>query len=115
MAIPHAGPGLPIDLRPAGESRTEARSIALAKTNEFEVIRLVLPQGHEVCHEHQVDGPVTIQCLEGRATLTVEGTTHDLAAGRWLYLPARVPHTLRGVENSLVLLTIIFSSAGRAT
>lgn len=115
MAIPHAGPGLPIDLRPAGESRTEARSIAPAKTNEFEAIRLVLPRGHEVCHEHQVDGPVTIQCLEGRATLTVEGTTHDLAAGRWLYLPARVPHSLRGSEDSLVLLTIIFPGADRGT
>lgn len=108
MAIPHAGPGLPIDLRPAGESRTEARSIAPAKTNEFEAIRLVLPRGHEVCHDHQVGGPMTVHCLEGRATLTVGGQTRDLPAGHWLYLMGDTPHSLRGAEDSLVLLTVMF-------
>jgi len=78
------------------------------KNDTFEAIRLVLPKGHEVCHNHQVEGAITVHCLEGRAALTVGGATHDLPAGHWLYLLGNDSHTLRGVEDSLVLLTIMF-------
>jgi quercetin dioxygenase-like cupin family protein len=108
MAIPHAFPGMPVNLRSAEESLSEARTTALVKNNTFEAIRLVLPQGSEVCHNHQVEGAITVQCLQGRAALTVGDSTHDLRAGHWLYLLANDPHTLRGIEDSLVLLTIIF-------
>jgi hypothetical protein len=50
MATPHAYPGMPVDLRPAEESFSEARTIALAKNNSFEAIRMVFPKRHEVCH-----------------------------------------------------------------
>ncbi len=133
MAIPHAYPGMPVDLlatggvqfelvecpacgdptvkvhyHATGEEPTAARTTALVKGNAFEAIRLVLPKGHEVCHDHEVEGPITIHCLRGRAALTVDSTIHDLPAGHWVYLPGHDPHRLRGVEDSLVLLTVIF-------
>lgn len=108
MAIPHAFQGMPVDLLPADESLAEARTVALVKNNSFEAIRLVLPRGHDVCHEHQVAGPVTVQCLKGHATLTVDGRTHDLPAGHWLFLVGGTPHTLRAVDDSVVLLTLMF-------
>jgi quercetin dioxygenase-like cupin family protein len=108
MAIPHAHPGIPVDLRPAEESLSEARTAALVKNNSFEAIRLVLPRGREVCHDHVVEGPITFHCLQGRVALTTDGTTHDLPAGHWVYLLGHAPHTLRGVEDSLVLLTVMF-------
>ncbi len=133
MAIPHAYPGMPVDLFAAGgaqfeevqcpvcgdpdatvdyhatgEGPTEARTTALVKNNWFEAIRLVLPKGHEVCHDHQVEGPITVHCLQGRAALTAGGAAHELRAGHWLYLLGNDPHTLRGIEDSLVLLTIMF-------
>jgi quercetin dioxygenase-like cupin family protein len=109
MAIPHAYQGMPVDLRSAeGESLSEARTTALVKNNSFEAIRLVLPRGHQVCHERKVAGPVLVHCLEGRATLSVEGRTHDLPAGYWVFLEGDTPHTLSGAEDSLVLLTVMF-------
>lgn len=133
MAIPHAYPGMPVNLLATGGAQleevqcpscgdptarvdhhatvagpTEARTTALVKDNAFEAVRLVLPKGHEVCHDRQVEGPITVHCLRGQAALTVDGTTHDLPAGYWVYLPGRDPHSLRGIEDSLVLLTIIF-------
>jgi quercetin dioxygenase-like cupin family protein len=99
---------MPVDLQPAEESLSEARTTALVKNNTFEAIRLVLPRGSEVCHDHRVEGAITVQCLQGRAALTVGDATHDLRAGHWLYLLGNDPHTLRGIEDSLVLLTIIF-------
>lgn len=108
MAIPHASPGTPVDLRRTEGSISEAETIALVKNDSFEAIRMRLLKGHEVCHNHQVDGPIMVHCLEGRAALTVDGETHELPAGHWLYLMGNAPHTLRGVEDSLVLLTVMF-------
>jgi quercetin dioxygenase-like cupin family protein len=108
MAIPHASAGMPVDLTHSGEALSEARSNALVKTEAFEAIRLVIPKGHEVCRNHRVDGPITIYCLDGRIDFTAEGDTHSVRAGQWLFLPGGIPHTITGVEDSLILLTVIF-------
>ncbi|HKM57021.1 MAG TPA: hypothetical protein VJY33_26685 [Isosphaeraceae bacterium] len=50
MAIPHAHPGMPVDLRPAEESLSEARTTALVKNNAFEAIRMVIPKGRASAH-----------------------------------------------------------------
>jgi quercetin dioxygenase-like cupin family protein len=108
MAIPHASPGLPVDLCPSGEVLSEAKTNALVKNEAFEAIRLAVPKGHEVCHNHQVEGPITVHCLEGSIAFTAEGETHAVRAGQWLFLPGGVPHTITGLEDSLVLLTVMF-------
>ena len=38
----------------------------VAGNDTFEAIRLVAPKGHEICHNHQVEGMITVHCLEGR-------------------------------------------------
>ena len=88
MAIPHADPGMPVDLRAFGETLAKTEATALAKNDAFEAIRLVLRNGHEVCHEHEVGGMITFYCIQGRVALTASGGTHDLPAGHWVYLSA---------------------------
>ncbi len=108
MAISHAAAGMPTDLRPHDEPLSKAQSHALVKNDEFEAICMVVPKDFEVCHDHQVPGPITVQCLEGRIAFTSDGDTHSLRAGQWSYLPGGVPHSIKGVEDSLVLLTVMF-------
>jgi quercetin dioxygenase-like cupin family protein len=108
MAIPHASPGVPVSLQHSGEKLSEAQTRALVKNNSFEAIRLVVPRGHEVCRNHEVEGPITVYCLEGQVAFTVDGIAHAVRAGQWLYLPGGVPHSIAGVEDSLVLLTVMF-------
>lgn len=108
MAIPHAFPGMPVDLLPDEQSPSSGGTIALVKNNTFEAIRLVLPKGREVCHDHPLEAVITAQCLQGRAALTIGDATHELPAGYWLFLLSGDPHTLRGIEDSVVLLTLIF-------
>jgi quercetin dioxygenase-like cupin family protein len=108
MAIPHANPGMPVDLRPLGDALAKTETTALVKNEAFEAIRLVLQRGKEVCHEHEVEGVITIYCVEGRLVLTADGATHQLSAGHWTYLMRHVPHTLRALEDSSVLLTVMF-------
>jgi len=108
MAIPHAYHGMPVDLRPLSDALAATETTALVKNEVFEAIRLVLRKGQEVCHDHEVDGMITLYCIEGRVALTASGATHDLAAGHWVYLMRHDPHTLRAIEDSSVLLTVMF-------
>lgn len=107
-AIPHAYPGMPVDLRVREETPYEARTTALVKNDRFEAIRLVAPKGHEICHNHQVEGMITVHCLEGLIAFTAEGGTRELAGGHWPFLPGGVPHTMTVLEDSLVFLTVMF-------
>jgi quercetin dioxygenase-like cupin family protein len=104
MAIPHAKSGEVIDLRPVGE--TPARTITLVKTDRLEVIRLAVPAGKDL-HQHQVAGEITVQCLDGRVTFTAGTTARELRAGQMVYLAGNEPHSLRGIEDASVLLTIL--------
>ena len=108
MSIPHAAPGIPVDLWPTDEPLSEVKTKALVKNEVFEAIRIAVPQDHEVCKNHQVDGPITVQCLEGHVAFHADGEPHSLRAGQWLFLPGRVPHSITGIEDSLILLTVMF-------
>jgi quercetin dioxygenase-like cupin family protein len=108
MAIPHAYPGMPVDLRAGEETPSETRTTALVKNDTFEAIRLVARKGHEICHNHQVEGMITLHCLEGRIAFTAAGDTRELATGHWLFQTRGVPHTITALEDALVLLTVMF-------
>jgi quercetin dioxygenase-like cupin family protein len=108
MAIPHAQPGIPVDLRVVEGWSSETQTTALVKNDAFEAIRLVARKGTEVCHNHQVEGMITVHCLEGRIEFTADGDRREMGAGHWLYLTGGVPHTITALEDSLVLLTVMF-------
>jgi quercetin dioxygenase-like cupin family protein len=108
MAIAHAYPGIPVDLRAREGTPSETRTTALVKNDTFEAIRLVARKGHEICHQHQVEDMITVHCLEGKVAFAADGDTRDLAAGYWLFLTAGVPHTITALEDSLVLVTVMF-------
>src|SRR5690606_30597470 len=103
MAIPHAAPGVPVDLRSQEQRFAEAKTTALVKNEDFEAIRMVIPAGHAVCENHSVEGPITLQCVEGRIAFTADGDEHSVRSGQWLFLPGGVPHKIEGVEDSVVL------------
>ena len=105
MAIPHADSGEVIDVQPLGEGLRQAITTTLVKTDQLEVIRLVLPAGKEIA-EHRAPGAITVQCLEGAIEFQAHGGWRSLPAGHMLYLTAREPHALKAVEDSSVLLTI---------
>ena len=104
---------MPFDLRPEGGSLAEAKTIPLVKEEAFEAIRMVIRKGHEL-PAHQTEGAITIYCLEGRIAFTARGQTHDLRAGHWLFLLGGEPHSLRGIEDSSFLLTILFPRSREA-
>jgi len=105
MSIQHAKPNEIVPL-PLGTALASSRTTTLVKTDDLELIRLVLPAGKEI-PMHQAPGEITVQCLEGRISFTAESKTQELMPGQLLYLRAGEPHALKAIEDSSVLVTIL--------
>jgi quercetin dioxygenase-like cupin family protein len=106
MAIPHAQSGEVIDMRPLGSALAQGRTSTLVKTKTLEIIRLVIPAGKDI-PGHKAHGEITVQCLKGRVAFTIGSTRRDLERGQLLYLFSGETHSLHGIEDSSVLLTIL--------
>jgi quercetin dioxygenase-like cupin family protein len=113
MALKHADPGEVVDLRPLGDRFATARTSAIVRTGSFETVRLVVPAGTEV-PPHKVGGEITLHCIEGHARLGLESGTVDLRAGDWVFLEGGEPHSLKGIEDTSLLLTILFDGGRNA-
>jgi quercetin dioxygenase-like cupin family protein len=107
MAVKHAKPSQCIQLQPAGQDLGTAVTTAIVKHDQFEVIRLVIPEGHKI-PPHRVSGPITVQCLAGSINFTSGDNTQPLQANDWLYLEGDEMHSLEGIEDAMVLVTILF-------
>ena len=92
---------------PVGAGVGRPRTATLVKTPTLEVIRLIIPADKEICHHHDMAGEIMVQCLEGLITVQINGDTCVLEAGQMLYLSGGQPHSLRGIEDASVLLTIL--------
>ena len=106
MAISHLAAGQPIDILPLGRALSQTRTSALFKTEQLEVMRLVLLTG-KLIPPHKVAGEITILCLEGRIEISVDGGTQILEANQLMYLSGGVMHSLIALEDASALLTIV--------
>ena len=106
MSLHHAVSGEPIDVRPLGSALAEASSTALLRTDDLEVMRLVLQEGKSV-PEHTVPGEVTLQCVEGKIEVQTEGRTQELLAGEMLFVAGRVPYAIHALADASVLMTVL--------
>lgn len=105
MALHHAGPGEPVDVQPLGIQLAGTRTAALFKSEDLEVIRLVLPAGKSL-PPHRVPGEITIQCIEGQLEIAAEGMCRLLSAGQLLLLSANVVHGVVALQDASALVTI---------
>ena len=106
MALPHASSGQIVDILSTEGTLPSAKSFALFKSDQLEVIRVVLPAG-KAFPPHRVAGEITVQCLDGRIDFSVDGVSQELRAGQLMYLEGGVLHGLVGIEDSSVLVTIV--------
>jgi quercetin dioxygenase-like cupin family protein len=99
MAIPHAASGQVIDIQPLAGQLQETRTVALFKSDELEVMRLILPAGKTV-PPHHVKGELTVQCLEGEVAFTA-ATAPSMKAGQLLWLEGGVEYSVTAVQRCL--------------
>lgn len=113
MSVPHVTSGEAINLAERIDDIETQNSRALVKTEDFEAI-LMQVSGGKSLPEHAVTGPLTLQCLRGKARFFVNGTPRELSPGDWLFLEAGVPHSVEAMSDCTLLLTIIFSEGTHA-
>lgn len=107
MAQRKIKPGEVVNLYSPPTDLPEDATLALMKTRDMEVIRMVLPKEKDIT-EHSVDGQISVQCLEGKTEFYVDGEKHLLTSGDWLYLSRSQSHSLKAIRDSILLITILF-------
>lgn len=107
MALKHASSGETVSLRPLGPLLSEGKTSAIVRTRSFEAVHLIVHAGAEI-PSHKVTGQIMFQCIEGRVQLGLENRTIELSAGHWVYLDEGEPHSVKGIEDSGLLMTILF-------
>lgn len=107
MATQHAGPGEIVDLETWADDQRAVRTKAIAKTDEMELIRVFLPAGKEI-PTHKVGGPITVHCIQGKAEFTAMGVCQQITSGQLIILMPEEPHSVKAIEDTTILLTIIF-------
>jgi quercetin dioxygenase-like cupin family protein len=106
MALQHAASGEKIALQRGDDDIAHFTSVALAKTENMELIRLVLPK-ERAMPEHRVNGELTLLCLEGEIAFDAYGRTTVLRPGEMLYLEGGQTHAIRANEDAVGLMTIL--------
>jgi quercetin dioxygenase-like cupin family protein len=105
MALTHAASGQALDLRPLGERISTAKTSALFKSRDLEVMRVVLLAGRSL-PLHKVPGEITIHCLEGSLGIELDDATVRLNAGELLYLAGNATHGVTAITDASALVTI---------
>lgn len=109
MALQHAASGERIPLQRGDDDIAHFTSVALAKTENMELIRLVLPK-ERAMPEHMVEGEITLQCLEGEIVCNAHGSSTVLKPGEMVFLLGGVPHSVQANVDSVALLTILLEN-----
>lgn len=105
MAIEHAASGQLMDVQPLAGKLAESKTSALFKSDELEVMRLVLA-AHKSMPMHSVKGEITVQCLEGEVQFNAGGRMQHMQAGQLVWLAGGVEHGLTALRDASLLVTI---------
>ena len=94
-----------IQLRKAIEyPATGVSSKVLIKDNNCQYNLLCLAAGSDI-YEHSSARNATVNVIEGKGILTLEGNDIILEPGVFVFMPARAPHALKAEENLAFILT----------
>jgi len=109
MATHHAEPGELVDLASWADDVPTHGSKVITKTDRLELARLVVPaetemHGSKYC---AVPGPIVVHCIQGEIEFKTVSETTRLKPGQLVYLQADTDHAIGGVQDSVVLLTIV--------
>lgn len=105
MAQTHARSGQVVPLHPWSLASVPARTTAILKGEQLEVVQLVLSAG-KTLPEHQVAGEITLLCLTGAMVLLTSQGAQTLGPGDFVHLQGGEPHAVTARDDATALLTI---------
>ena len=108
MALAHTSSGQIVKLDTLEAQATD--TCALLKADDLELMWLVLPAGKAV-QSHAVSTSMTLQCLRGRVEVRLDTSVKLLEAGEVMYLAGGLPHGLRALDESRLLMTLVLPAS----
>jgi quercetin dioxygenase-like cupin family protein len=82
------------------------RTVILLKTDSLRVIFRSFSEGASL-PTHKAPGPITVQVLEGHIEFTAGTRTTPVRKGEVLALESEVPHSVKSLSNSAILITVL--------
>ncbi len=104
---PLSGDVVIVELSGGGEGPPPGgrRARTLIKNGLIRATLVTVAAGAEI-PEHQADGPITVQPLQGRLQFSAAGNTHEIGPGQLLSLGAGVRHAVASASGATFLLTV---------
>lgn len=109
MSQGHVESGETINLNTLKDGMSKDSTFALVKTDDMEVIRMVLPRGKDI-ERHSIEGEISVHCLKGDVLFQIGKKARKLSEDDWIYLRKNQPHALYAQTDAVLLLTILFTS-----
>lgn len=72
-------------------------------------IRICLTKD-QLMKEHTAPAPIIVMVLEGKIKFSVASNEYELKKGDTINLDAKIPHSLLGIENSIIRLSLAQSN-----
>lgn len=100
-------PATIVDLRAPVETPADGIvSRAIHNDDDVRVVHFSFAAGQQLS-DHTAAVPVTLEVVEGEATITVGGDVIEGRAGTWMHLPANTPHSVVARTPLVLLLTLL--------
>jgi len=88
-------------------------SRTLHENERLKVVLFGFAPGQELT-EHTASLPAVLHFLRGEANLTLGDDQQTAQEGTWVYMPPRLPHSVRAHTEVVMLLLLLKDSAGGA-
>jgi len=81
-------------------------SRTIHRDDDIRVVLFSFAPGQQLS-DHTAAVPVTLEIVEGEATIGAAGEEHEGRTGTWLHLPANTPHSIQARTPLTLLLTLL--------
>ena len=114
------GPLVPINIpafieqlkQESARKETDRNTITVFKTDGMRIVLIALHAGAEMA-KHTANGHISVQVLEGQLKFTTDVKCVELSKGQMLALHERIPHSVLAIQETIFLLTLTTTSAGK--
>ena len=91
---------------------SDRNAITVFKTDGMRIVLIALHKDAEMI-KHTADGMISLQVMEGQILFTTEDQSVELDRGQMLALHEGVPHSVLAKEETIFLLTLTTTLAGK--
>ena len=91
---------------------SDRNAITVFKTDGMRIVLIALHKDAEM-KKHTAEGMISLQVLEGQMLFTTEQQSVELGKGQMLALHENVPHSVLAKEETIFLLTLTTTLAGK--